>query len=168
MRVVEHSKSMLIIEDGFLPTRMASGTLLSVGLLLLVAGVLGLYHLWYVQLAGVVLAGAGFLSFIGTEVHSCRIDKSVGRIVIKRRRLLIPKVVNYPLRKIVGVELRQSSKLDTPMYQVNLVSSGGKRLPVSAPDTTARRKKQDAVHRISEFLNVKASFRKESEPKSDE
>ncbi|MEC4985120.1 MAG: hypothetical protein SAJ37_18975 [Oscillatoria sp. PMC 1068.18] len=124
------------------------------GLYLIISYRYEVEQLWllYLLLAGWL--GLTFLFLLSSEVITCRLDKVLGIMTLKRETLLGSKVTKYPLWEIsqVGIDKLVSS------YRVVILFDNGNYVALPSYYSTEKKTKQNAVLSMAKFLQVKALF----------
>ncbi len=92
--------------------------------------------------------------FVG-QVVTCRFDKTLGSMTLKRQGLLGTKVTEHLIRQILDVRVEESTDSDgDSTYRVSFKLKSGDRLPLTSYYSSGKESKQQTADRIRRFLNL--------------
>jgi len=109
----------------------------------------------YIYVSIVCLLGLSYYLLFWAESMTCTFDKSLDRMILKREKMFKTRVIERPIKAILGVRLEEITDLDNDTTsRICLVFASGRLIPLTSGYNGSSILDQITAKDIATFLNV--------------
>ncbi len=148
MQVVHRTENTLTLRERPIVIWFLGGLIAALGLFIYISSE------WPVDGFGAFCIVLADLAVLFAPVETCAFDKTLDQVVLKRQGWLGTQVTERLLHKISDVRVEESIFLGTHLYQVRLVLTSGRHLPVNWFPSSDLKQQREIAGYIRRFLKL--------------
>jgi|GEM_PF-1454233 len=151
MKVIEHTPTLLILQERLLGIRLLGGATALLGFLIFI-----IFDFPYDLFGCVCIAIAALISTV-SPVEICIFNKPDDLLILEKRRWFSRQTHRYTMTQIEMIQVEEKQWLGTKFYQVNLNFVSGQRSMLTRFASTDKIAQHSLAERIRDFLEVRYS-----------
>jgi len=148
MQVVQRTSTQLTLRDRPVGIWLLGSFVAAIGLLIFIS------YEPPVDFFGASCIVVADLAILFAPVETCAFDKTLDRVILKRRGWMGTQVTERLIHKIVDAQVEEFVFLGTSFYRVNLVLISGRHLYLNRFPSSDLKKQRELAGYIRRFLNL--------------